>query len=141
MMRWWNMWTNLLNVILCVYRSFLLTWQPWVLRSDGNSEHVAHPWRRTGHFGKKIKYVTGLDLFKCLKQIKLQRLILTYAPDYELPSNISTVQRVMKCNHKVAWCHGYLIRSLIRIPCTRVNLHLVCEFFDNFSEFVTVCNW
>ena len=44
--------------------------------------------------GKKIRVVTVLDLIKCLKQIKWQRLLLTYAPISELPSNISTVREL-----------------------------------------------
>ena len=35
--------------------------------------------------------MTGLDYIKCLKQIKLKKLLLTCAPMSELPSNISTV--------------------------------------------------
>ena len=35
--------------------------------------------------------VTALNLFKCLNQIRTQKLILTCAPISELPSNISTM--------------------------------------------------
>ena len=34
--------------------------------------------------------MTALDLIKCLRQIRQQRLLLTCAPISELPSNIST---------------------------------------------------
>ena len=34
---------------------------------------------------KKLQFVTTLDLTKCLKHIKEQRLLLTCAPSYELP--------------------------------------------------------
>ena len=48
---------------------------------DGNSEHVAHVGRKIGLFGEKeIKFLTALELIKCLKQIKLQRLFLRCAP-------------------------------------------------------------
>ena len=43
-------------------------------------------------FGKKkIGFVTVLGLIKCLKQIKQQRVHLTWAPISELPYNISTM--------------------------------------------------
>ena len=42
---------------------------------------------------KKIRYVTPLDLIKCLEQIKKTTLLLTGAPMAELPSNISTMPR------------------------------------------------
>ena len=43
-----------------------------------------------GSFSEKnIGSVTSPDLIKCLKQIKLQKLLLTCAPVYELPSSIS----------------------------------------------------
>ena len=45
------------------------------------------------HEGKKIQFVTALDLIKCLTLIKLQILLLTCAPISELPSNINTVER------------------------------------------------
>ena len=34
-----------------------------------NSEHVAHA-RKKSVYGEKIRFVTALDLIKCLKQIK-----------------------------------------------------------------------
>ena len=39
---------------------------------------------------KDIRFVITLDLFKCHKHIKQQRLLLTCAPISRLPSNIST---------------------------------------------------
>ena len=42
------------------------------------------------HEREKNRFVTALDLIKCLKQIKQQILLLTYAPISELPSSIST---------------------------------------------------
>ena len=36
------------------------------------------------------RFVTAFDLVKCLKQIKSQRLLPTFAPISEVPSNIST---------------------------------------------------
>ena len=63
-----------------------------VLTLDGNSEHVAHAWKKWV-FPKrhKIRFVTTLNLIKCLKHIKKQRLRLTCAPISDLPSNISTM--------------------------------------------------
>ena len=43
-----------------------------------------------------IVYHGTLDLIKCLKQIKLQILLLKYAPIFELPSNISTNAWIVK---------------------------------------------
>ena len=43
----------------------------------------------------KIRFVTALDLIKCLKQDEYQRLPLTCAPISELPSNTSTVTRIV----------------------------------------------
>ena len=40
---------------------------------------------------KKTRFVTALDLIKCLEQIKLQRLLLTSAPISELARNIITM--------------------------------------------------
>ena len=42
--------------------------------------------------GKWVRFVTALDLIKCFKQIKKQRLLLTYAPLSEVSSNILSVQ-------------------------------------------------
>ena len=59
---------------------------------DGNSEHVAHALRKIGLFGeKKHRFVTSLDLIKCLKRNKQQKWLLTCAPISELPSNLSTI--------------------------------------------------
>ena len=47
-----------------------------------------------------VRFVTALDLIKCLEQIKLQRLILTRAPISELPFFIRTMdslQTVKTC--------------------------------------------
>ena len=43
--------------------------------------------------GKNPDFVTALDLIKCLKQVKYQRLLITCAPIgmSKLPSNISTI--------------------------------------------------
>ena len=43
----------------------------------------------------KIRFVSGLDLIKCLKQIKLQRLLIPCAPISELPSNISNMDGIV----------------------------------------------
>ena len=58
-----------------------------VLILDGNLGHVAHSSRKIGLFGEKIRFVTALDLNKCLKLIKEQRLLLTCAHISELHSN------------------------------------------------------
>ena len=63
---------------------------------DGNSEHVAHICNKKGYFwGGKIRFMTALDLNKCLKLIKLQRLLLTFALISKLPSNISTMTHTL----------------------------------------------
>ena len=62
-----------------------------VLISDGKTEHVSYALRKIGLFGKKIRFFTALDLTNCLKQIKLQRLLLTFAPNAALPNNKRTM--------------------------------------------------
>ena len=55
---------------------------------------VTHDMLRTQEIGiseKKIRFVTDVDLIKCLKQIKHQRLLLTCTPISELPSNIGSM--------------------------------------------------
>ena len=61
-----------------------------VLILDGYIEHVAHVYRKIGLFWEKYPICDALDLIKCIKQIKYQRLLLTCALFSELPSNIST---------------------------------------------------
>ena len=41
--------------------------------------------------GKKSRFVTALDLIKCLKEIKYQRFLLKYATISELPSETITM--------------------------------------------------
>ena len=62
-----------------------------VLTSDGTSELAAYAWRKLGLFWEKIQFVAALDLIKCRKQIKQQRLFPTVEFIFELPSNISTM--------------------------------------------------
>ena len=45
--------------------------------------------------GKKIRFVTALDLIKCIQHIKQQRLLLTCAPILDLPTYMSTMGVVM----------------------------------------------
>ena len=47
------------------------------------------------YFRGKID-LTALDLIKCLKKIKQQRLLLTYASISELTSNVNTSLRVIR---------------------------------------------
>ena len=64
----------------------------------------------------------ALDLIKCVKQFKYQRLLLTYAPISELPSNISTVFL-----SNLFWEHQFRSVAELRI-----------RFFCLFS-FLNVC--
>ena len=50
---------------------------------------------------KKIRFVAVLDNIKCLKQIKLQRLLFTCAPISELPSTM--VGSVLMRDTPVTW--------------------------------------
>ena len=54
-----------------------------VLTLDGNSKHVAHV----------IRFVTAVDLVKCLEQIKDQSWLLTCASISDLPSYRSTLDK------------------------------------------------
>ena len=44
-----------------------------------------------GFSNKKIRFVTALDLIKCLNQAKYKILLLMCGPFFDLPSNISTI--------------------------------------------------
>ena len=53
---------------------------------------VTHYMLRTHGFSdKNTRFVTALDVIKCLEQVEKQILRLTCAPLNELPSNISTM--------------------------------------------------
>ena len=76
--------TDTINCFRCIV--LLYTYTKYF---DGNSDQVAHVYRTIGIFGEKnISSVTALDLFKCFKLIKQQRLLLACAPTSELPSYI-----------------------------------------------------
>ena len=49
--------------------------------------------RKKGVFGKKIRFVTALDLIKFLERIKEQGWLLTCALISELPYNVSTMMQ------------------------------------------------
>ena len=63
------------------------------------------------HEGKKVRFVPVLVLMECLKQIKLQTLILTCAPISELPSNISTM--VEGLSYKFKFTKKIVCRGII----------------------------
>ena len=52
---------------------------------------ICHARMKDRFFREKNRFVTALDLIKCLKQIKLQILLLTCSPISELTSNISSM--------------------------------------------------
>ena len=56
--------------------------------------------------GKNIRFVTTLDVIKCLEQIKQQRLFRTWEFISELPSNMST----MYIAHKI--CKIWVSKSI-----------------------------
>ena len=78
----------------------------------------------------KIRFDPSLDLNKCLKQIKLQRLFLTCAPISELPSNISSMiylgamprregmerKDLLAANVKIFKVNKYITFSLLLYP-------------------------
>ena len=57
----------------------------------------------------KIRFVIAFDLFRCIKQIKTQRLFLTRAPFPELPSNIGTMESMIKAI--VLWVQSQIFGS------------------------------
>ena len=69
-----------------------------------------------------LRFVTALDLIKCLKQINTQRLILRCAPISEFPSNIRTMRKICKlCDKKciyifTARTYTYIYRYFILNP-------------------------
>ena len=61
-----------------------------VLTLDGNSEHIAHPWRKTDPSSNDFKF------FDCCRSKPIPytdqiREIAPYAPAIDLPSDISTI--------------------------------------------------
>ena len=63
----------LLGIVRCLYRGLVKSYKtgkPIVLILAGNSEHVAHACGKKVFLEKKIRFVTGLDLIKFLKEIK-----------------------------------------------------------------------
>ena len=74
---------------------------------DGNSGHVAHGRRKL--FRKKVGISTSLDLIKCLKPTKKQRLLLTRAPVSELPSNISSRAHAESLGWLMTYCSQLLL--------------------------------
>ena len=79
---------------------------------------------------KKIRFVTALDLIKCLKQIKQQKLLLTCTSIYQTPSYKSTLQVFFP-----QWSGLYPPPSLLvvgplritflRLPLDREQTHLI----------------
>ena len=60
--------------------------------TDGNSDHVAYVWIKTGLLSrKKLNFSTAVDLNKCLWHNKLPKSINTSAPSTGLPYSISTM--------------------------------------------------
>ena len=67
-----------------IAKGFLLFFMVLIL--DGNSELVARMKEKKEAFRiLNIRFVTTLDLIKCLKHIKYQRLLLKIAPISVLP--------------------------------------------------------
>ena len=52
---------------------------------------------------EKIRWVTSLDLSKCFKQIKKQRLLLMCVSISELPSDISTMVKALNWGYLVLY--------------------------------------
>ena len=55
---------------------------------------------------EKNHFVTSFNIITCLKQIKLQRMLLTCAPISELPSHISTMISPIDIVDRQHWQHG-----------------------------------
>ena len=82
---------SLIPLDVCIWRMVPYTgFDPWYYYEKGNSEHVAHAWRKIPGFFMWL-LVTALNLDKCFKQINEQKFPLTCAPNSELPTNISTM--------------------------------------------------
>ena len=66
---------QIFSPLVFLMASFILS---MVLVLSGNSEYVANRWRITGNYLKK-KFVTVIDLNKCLKIFKLPILLCTFS--------------------------------------------------------------
>ena len=53
-------------------------------------------------FLERVRFVSAFDLMKCLKHIKLKKMLLTRAPVSELPSNIGTMVGPRSPNHCIS---------------------------------------
>ena len=93
--------------------AYLHDWLLPVLILNCTSEHVANQKKIDLFREKKIQFVTALDLIECLKQIKYQRLLLTYPPISELPPNISSMDYYRLV--ELSWCTSRGRAG----PCTR----------------------
>ena len=100
-----------------IYLQFWRARAYMVLVLDGNLGHIAHAeLKKVFLEEKKDRFVTALDLIKCLKQIKQQRLLPTCAPMSELQYNISTMMNITYVMYKKKYLfssmhHGsYFIR-------------------------------
>ena len=71
--------------------------------------------------------VTAFDLIKCTKQIKQQRLLITFAAISELPSNISTMS---SDNNKRKYDRGCVMTLYFRI-----KLYLLGSFRRVIGQF------
>ena len=89
-----------------------------VLILDGSSEHVTHAYENDRYF----RFV--LDLNKCLKQIKYQRLYLPCAPISELPTNKSTMISLV-----------FIVNTLLpHWTLALIGTHLIATRKISFSE-------
>ena len=99
-------------------------YRPWYLL-DGNSEFDAHARKKKGLFGEKIQFVTALDIIKCLKDIKWQRLLHMCAPISELPSNIQVLWYRLRATNQGYLTIWFNIRSCAHTICTLLNFVVV----------------
>ena len=102
------------------------------------------------HLEKKIFDLCPFDLIKCFKQIKWQRLLLTWAPISELPLNISimsflfqkyfffciTVQFIKTLNHKNENVHKNVILSTLSLIWLWPLFHTESLFKVDWYHFV-----
>ena len=80
---------------------------------DGNSKHVVG---KRDLPKEKIRFVTTLDLNKCLKKIKKPRILKKSLPISELPSNISTaIENRLQMTHSNCCLVGRVSRLSFKL--------------------------
>ena len=140
------------NYVLLRFLRKILRFIPslYLCISDENSDHIAHAWvKYVFSEKKKIRFVTTLCQVKCLKQIKYQRFILTWAPIFELPFIMYNIYGVlfyetlgMVCLYRTVWpnksCIFCIDNAVLLPPYKNKRLECARGSFSNCQRLLHV---